>query len=392
MVWSILSEKDLMLYYAGDPNNMFAGYNDFVKADGTINSDLIPDYRNIVYGPRIWRALNVESNVFGVLPKTNWPSSGWRVKTGFAYQSSEIALGETSSFGTPKYPTIETVRAKPKIALVTFEISDVMEALAEVSQDDIVGTAEQLRVDMGTEFVKMVNREIVRKVVGRATDGSDSEGVEPTTRFTSLDRAIASAAEGQAYGSTASVQVYGIDRTTAPWMDSVVKYDVDTGLALTDELIRQTLADVKKKGGNTDVIITGYDTYAKLLGIYMNFVRYVPLEQTKIRLGVNGIQTANGLEVGINVSALYGIPVIQAVDVPSDGNGFLQRMYFLDTTDPEGYGITRASFSILRPPTYLESNNFVLLEKVVKRGAYYMAGELTVRVPVFQGKIRDILA
>jgi len=390
MVWSVISEKEIAAFYAGG-DSIFNGAFDIAKADGTVNSELIPNYRNIVYGPRIWRALNVESNAFGILPKTTWPSSGWRVKTDFAYQSSEIAIGETDSFGTPKYPPIQVVRAQPKIALVTFEISDVMEALAEVSQDDVVGTAEQLRVDMGTEFVKMVNRELLRKVIGSATDGSDSEGSEPATRFTSLDRAVASHAEAQAFGSPESATVYGIDRASAPWMDSVVKFDTN-GLELTDELIRQTLAEVKKNGANTNVILTGYDTYAKLLGIYMNFVRYLPaMTETQVQFGVNGIQTAKGIDAGVKVAALYGIPVIQSVDVPSDGNGYLQRMYMLDLTDPEGYGIPRGSFSILRPPSYLESNNFVLMQKVVRRGAYYMAGELTIRLPRMNAKIRSIL-
>ena len=195
MVWNSLTDRDIMMYYANPAASPFASYNEIAKADGTVNSDLIPDYRNIVYGPRIWRALNLEANAFGVLPKTGWPTSGWRVKTDFAYQSSEIAIGETDTFGTPKYPNLTTVRAKPKVALVNFEISDVMEALAEVSGDDVVGTAEQLRIDMGAEFVKMVNRELMRKAIGKATDGSDSEGAESTTRFTSYDRAIASAAE-----------------------------------------------------------------------------------------------------------------------------------------------------------------------------------------------------
>jgi hypothetical protein len=162
---------------------------------------------------------------------------------------------------------------------------------------------------------------------------------------------------------------------------------------LTDALIRDVLTGTRAAGGNTNVIITGYDTYAALLGLYTTFVRYMPLSETKAQFGVNGIQTAAGLDVGINIAALYGIPLIQSVDCPKGGGtGEISYMFFVDASDPENYGFPRLSISILRPVEYFESRDYVLLNKFVVRGVYRMIGETVARFLSGQGKLRDITA
>lgn len=390
MSWFRLTMADIESFYKGVGGHPFMTVEDlfeFAKADGTITSSTT-GYRNPIYGALLWRQLNTEANVFGAIPKTSWPRSGWRVKTDWAISSaSNLGIAETDNIPNPVYPPVATVKATPKVLAADFEISEVMEAIAEVSQDDIWGAVDQLRTDLGAEFVKMINRQILSKAIG-SDDASST--ASPGNNLTELDRIVSSIDEATAYTVTASkVNIYDIDRSSASWANAVVKYST-TGQDLTDDLIRQTLAEARQKGANTNVIITGYDTYAKIQGLYMNFVRYVPLAETKVQFGINGIETATGMDLGINVAALYGIPLIQAVDTPNDGTGKLSRIYMLDTTDPEGYGIPRLSISVLRPVEYFETRDYALLQKFAVRGVYRFAGEVTARFLPGQAKIRDL--
>jgi hypothetical protein len=197
------------------------------------------------------------------------------------------------------------------------------------------------------------------------------------------------------------INVYNLERVKADgtrgadaWSDAVVKYSPD-GLELSDELIRQTIADAEKRGAFPNVIITGYDTYAKILGLYINFARYDVLNKdVKVQFGMNGVETAEGIDAGIKIASIYGIPMIKAVDVPreTDTDKYLQRMFILDTSDPENFGDARLGVSVLRPIEYFETRDFALLEKFAYRGMYRMAAEVTAKFLPGQAKIRDILA
>ncbi len=397
MSWIRLTMADIEAFYKGIGAHPFLSVEDlfeFQKTAGAVESGLIPDYRNPIYGALIWRQLNTEANAFGVLPKTNWPRSGWRARKDWATTAADIAIAETGAIPNAVYPEVSVVRATPKMAVLTFEVSDIMEALAEQSADDIWGSVAQMRADMGIEFVKMINRQILSRAIGR-TDATTTAGAG--YQLESLDRIVASKDEYDAFGLTvgsSAYNVYNIDRSTDTWANAVVKYSTDaTGQDLTDDLIRETWAEARQKGAQSNLIITGYDTYAKIQGIYTNFVRWTPMGQAKIRIGINGIETVEGHDFGINVASLYGMPLIQAVDTPNEGiSGFASRMYILDTTDLEGYGVPRLSISVLRPVEYFETRDYALLQKFAVRGVYRFAGEVTARFLPGQAKIRDITA
>ena len=55
----------------------------------------------------------------------------------------------------------------------------------------------------------------------------------------------------------------------------------------------------------------------------------------KVTISVNGVETEQGLDAGMRISTLYSIPMIASKDVTKDT---ISRMYFLDTSDPEGSG------------------------------------------------------
>ena len=377
-----LTIYDLELFYRGQIGHPFIDLADMVeieKAVGDIHTGRGLGYFNAIYGAQVWVQLNLEANAFGMLPKVTWPRSGWRVQTAFATGSaSEIGIGETGLIPTPVYPTVVALKALPKVQALSFEVSDVLEALARAGADDIFGTADQIRANMGAEFMKRINQQLLTNV-----DTSAGNMLE------SIDRIVSGYPEASKVTPATDVNIYGIERHTAPsWADAYVNLNTGTGNRdLTDELIRTTLMNVRANGGNPTVILTGYDTYAKLQGLYMNFIRYLPMSETQVTFGLNGIQTAQGSDVGLRVAALYGIPLISAVDCPKDG---ISRIYVLDTSDPEGFGLPRFAISVLRPVEYFEARDFVLLNKFVIKGVYRFVGETICRFFKAQGKIRDL--
>lgn len=397
-----LTTADLEAFYTGNGDNPFINlgdWSDIAKTAGGIDTS-VTGVQNTVYGALVWSQLNNEANVFGMLAKTTWARSGFRVKKQFAITTpASIAIAETGSLPSANRPDIVLLKATPKLGVQTYEVTDVTEALAEISQDDMWGSVAQMRVEIGNEFVKHINEELVRRVVG--VDAGTSQTGGAGNEFISLDGIVGSKSETDATSAAAAQDCYNIDRSDAAyaWADSQVKYDLTSGVTLSDAELRTQIANARKKGGNTNVILTGYDTYAKIQGLYTNFVRYMPISEQKVSFGINGVQSANGLDAGINVASVFGIPVISAVDVPGEvltggaaDTTKINRLYGLDITDTEGYGMPRISISVLRPPEYFETRDFALLNKFAVKGVYRVVGENIARFFPGQFKIRDILA
>ena len=155
--------------------------------------------------------------------------------------------------------------------------------------------------------------------------------------------------------------------------------------------MRTMIYDIKEDGGNTTVINTGYDTARAAIALYSDQVRYNVLGEAKVQVGVNGIQTENGIDVGIRISTIYQIPLIEAKDTTKDT---LSRMYFLDTSDPEGSGKPILSLDISHPTQYfqagIDDNSPFVIDKFTTKGLYRTNGEIRSTTLQAQGKIRDI--
>jgi hypothetical protein len=372
-----ITVEDIEMFYTGAAEHPFVLHGDLLevmKSTGTTTTS-VTGILNKVYGALVWAQLNQEANVFGMIPKTTWVRSGWRVKTAMAVSNEQtIGLSETSSLPSAVYPDIALVTASPKIQAEVFDVTDVVEALSSVSADDIWGAAHQIRAEVGTEFIKLLNQQLMHKM----GEFENTSGVIQT-----IDRVVSK--NGEAGVTSGFWNIYGLDRGTSAWANAYVDDNSGTLRDLTDKVVRNLLQNTRSRGGNTNVMLTGYDTYATLLGLYMSYVRYMPMSEAKVQFGVGGIQSAAGLDTGINVASLYGIPLVQTVDCPATSGG-ISYLYALDTSDPEGYGFPRLSLSILRPVEYFESRDYVLLNKFVIRGVYRIVGELTARNLYGQGK------
>ena len=380
-----ITPLDIEYFYTGRPGHPFTTHADFLdileiqKAIGTVET-ATTGVLNRVYGALLWAQMNQEANVFGMLPKSTWVRSGWRVKTAFGVTNfADIGVDETASLPADAVPDIATVYARPQIHVRVFSVSDVVEALATTSSDDIWGAMHQVRAEVGVEFAKLINQALTAKIYN------------PTGRkvLDTIDRIVSKAGE---QGVTSGWEdVYGLDRDTLSWANAYVD-DSSTLRDLTDFLIRRLLQNTRARGANTNVLLTGYDTYAVIQGIYLTFARQGnPMTVDRAQFGINGITTAEGNNVGIQIAKLYDIPLVQSVDVAKgSGSGEVSYLYALDTSDPEGYGFPRLGISVLRPVEYFESRDYVLLNKFIIRGVYRFIAETVARFLFGQGKLRDI--
>ena len=390
-----LTIRDLEMFYSGRGGHPFLPIESVLElTKGSVTTGSGIAHYNTVYGVDVFTQLNTEANVFGILPKTTWSKSGWRIIKDWAYSGSlsgldTYVISETGNLPDPYVPDVVAVKTKPKIVANTFEVSDVIQALAEHGDDDIWGTIEQLRTFGGVEHKKAVNKILIRKVVGRDDATSETNDATYQNKMLSLDAVIASYDEVTAFALTdpTIIDVYGLSRSdnTDSWANSVVDYST-TLRSLTDDMIRNMLANLRTKGANTTVMLTGYDTYADIQGLYIEFMRYL-MGENYVQFGINGIQTANGVDAGVKVASLYGIPLITAVDTPVDGKS---RIYFLDTSDSQGIGSPTLSISVARPTEYFETRDPFILDKFAIRGVYRTMGEVVCRGLAFQGKIRDL--
>lgn len=363
------------------------------KADAAYDTNVAGIY-NPVYGRMAWTQLNLEANAFGVLPKYPWQTTGWRVHNARAFGNSESDGSESHvgrgfvSEGAALPDTLREsfteVAAKPKVIATNFDVTEVMQALSANTNDDHIGDMEYLKPLYSARHRENVNRQLLTDVDTLASNG-----------FESIDRVCSSSVEQAAVAFTAADEdIYGLDRSANTVFDANVRQNGGTPRDLTDNLVRGLIADIGNNGGETNVILTGWDTDAAVKGIYDTQVRYNPLDHTQVKLGVNGVESPRGIGVGIGVNALYGIPMIVSKDVVKDT---ISRMYFLDTSDPEGYGIPRLGFRVLKPTQYFEAGidsavpeTVFGINKLATEGMYRTMGELICRRFNTQGKIRDL--
>lgn len=390
MSFEIKTIQDMQELYYGK------GQDYVVRKDAPVLTTTTGVY-NAVYGAMVWAQLNREANAFGLLPKYPWLRSGWRVITARAAASGG-GVAENGDIPATIKPTFAELSAKPKTIAHAFDVSEVQGYLASQSLDDAIGSMEQLRPEMATHHREMINVMLLRDVSAEASDaGAARDSTEDSNwnQFESLDRIVASDGEEDQFGGSYAnwFDPWGttVDRDSGTTYDSYVSHNSGTDRALTDELIRTMFYQTKSAGGNTNVVLTGLDTYSKVQGIYDAYVRYNPVGESTVRFSVNGIETSQGTSVGIHIPSLYGVPLVTSKDAPQDT---LSRIFFLDTSDPEGYGQPRLGIQIAKPTQYFEAGIDTgtphALGRLGTEGMFRTMGELICKHFPGQGKLRDL--
>lgn len=395
MVEVIRTIDELESLYYGTRNLQF-----IAKADAPLLGTTTGIF-NAIFGAYAWVQLNLEANVFAVLPKYVWQRSGWRIITGRAVLNTtggntdvEGGTPEGGALAETAKPDVEEVNTSIRTMQLPFNVSEVLEFLATESQDDVWGGLGAMRLFMAVQHKEKMNIALTKLVTRNQTDtyaGTDS--------FETIDRGIANKAERDQFFNSSSDywDIYGLDR------DAQTKYDASVDFAaanriLTDELIVDHFADIRKAGGKThSVTVTGHKTYAEMQKIFTSPTRYNPLGEATVGVDVNGISTFKGYGFGIHVSTLYDVPVIVSKEIGISQSGGIENIYNMDISDPEGLGYPRAGIMIARPTQYFEAGRQTagwpfITGDFTEKGVYRTMGEIIFRHFVSQGKISDLKA
>jgi len=368
----------------GQMLNHYYGPQMVAKVDAPVISTTTGVY-NPVFGAMAFSQLNNEANVFGLLPKRPWRKSGWRVITADAGSTAGGGVAENGDIPDTIKPTFAEISTKPKQVAHAFDVSYIQDGFVNVSADDATGGMEFLRGYFATLHAKRMNEML-------CVDGDTLAG----NNLESIDRVTASAALATAMGWTAGDEdIYDIDRSSNSWADAQVSHNSGTDRTLTDTLISALLATLATAGARTNLMITGNDTKWRLFDIYENRVRYpgVLKQDVLMKVGINGVETEEGIGAGIRVATVYGIPLMSSQAVQQDT---ISRIYLLDTTENEGTDYPRLFIALMYPTLYFESGmsaanpNPFAVNRFGTEGVYYTAGELICTFLAAQGSIRDL--
>lgn len=340
---------------------------------------------NAVFGAQAFSQLNNEGNVFALLPKRPWAKSGWRAITADAGTTADGGVAQNATIPDTIHPTFFEIQATVKQVAHSFDVSYIHEGLV-AKGDDAIADMDYLRGYFATLHAKRINEQL-------CVDANTLAG----DNFESLDRVTGSFAgliTNLSY-TAGDEDIYNIDRSANSWADAVIDENAGTDRFLDDSLIRDTLSTLKNNGARTNIIITGNDTLFKIFGLYENQVRYrgVLEKNEVVQIGINGVQTEQGIDAGIRVARVYGIPMFTSQAVAKDT---ISRIYLLDTTDNEETGIPRLFISLLYPTLYFASGMSATnpdpfaINRFGTQGVYYTAGNLICTFFKVQASIRDL--
>jgi hypothetical protein len=357
------------------------------KADDPLLTDT-PGVHNEVYGSDVFVLLNTEQNVFGLLETRPWNKSGERIIDAYGASAASGGVDENAAIPDTVKPTFDTYEMDPKTVVHSFDVSQVEQLLAATEDDAIAddpfamlrqffGEGLPDQQTGGGEHPKHINEMLCQDAV----DNSNNP-----LNLLSIDRAIADEAEATANGGSGEYDVYGFDRTNGEFESNVI---MDNNgqvfhLDLMDDAMRlvKENSDKNPQQNPEDFVwVTNHDTYQRIENEMGGKER---IDTVRTQMGVNGIQTEPGNDVGVGVASYKDIPIIESVDIPKDDIG---RIYLLDTT---------AIWCKMLLPTQFYSTGTEVgdgpfpIGRLGNEGAYVTIGEVTLKNPLTQAKIRDL--
>ena len=338
---------------------------------------------NTLYGAKVFSQLNTKSEVFKLLKKEPWTSSGWRVMTGRHAQTNGIAEG--AALGTTDQPDLVEVKANIAEVVTVWEVTTKAELLSE-SDDGLGNLAAFLRKEHAEAHAYYIDAMLL----------SDSETPSTATAsdFETLDRVTISHAANGALNSAATdadmweIANDGIDRSASAWSDAYVSHNSGTERALTLAMLDAAISNSLEQGVNYSdlIILTGYDTYQDIKQLMMtpaatfNNNWSYDLAQSGGK-NMNGVMGEAGLAFDSRVGSYDGIPIFLSQHVISDADS-ASRLYLLD--------MANLAFRVAAPTTYVDSTNIAVTQTLSKDFAFLTAGNLICYKFKTQGSIRDI--
>ncbi len=395
------------------------------------------DLYNVLYGQKVWSMLNQEVNALSMVAKRPYTSSGWRVlksrpqggsSSSFSVTSGGAAgstspdpaiiggVAENASLGGTGFealaPEYDKLFVSPKTVAHLFEFSELGMELAAI--DDGVGDIRAIvREDMGKHHAESQNKMLLMpfEAYGVDSDDNTSPTDDLSQNYTSLLKIVSSEAEIEAMAvagfigsadntienaAAAMRTLYGKDRgaTGNGYLDAVINFGDGYAAAdarlLTLSLLNSVIREVRENGGNTKVMLTGYDTVQAIGDLLQSQERF--MDRREIVPTHNGVRGVSGAEVGFRVASYYDIPIIPCKDMTktshsgvSAGNK-LSDILLLDTD--------HLWLSVMKPTQYYEdgitNGNPFGVGKLGNQGMYRTIGETCCSFFKGQAKITNL--
>lgn len=339
-------------------------------------------WTNTAYGRAATNWLNHESNIHGLLPKEPWPAGrrGWRNITGDATRFSGRLEG--GSLQDTDKPTFTPMYAPIVVMQSTWEWS--LHADLTADHDDSLAIEEELR-----EYYTSFHPENIDFYLGRK--GATVTGA--TAIIESIDRMISNETE-----ATNAISSGGLTGATAfdiypaagrfrrsggqTTFDAYVDANSGTDRVLTEQMLKDLITNAIDYGANiaNGIILTGTDTKDDIDDILSAKQRY--LDTTKVVATLNGVKRSAliGTETGFEVNTYRGVPIFTSQHVAKTGTK--SNVYYID--------LDHLKIWVALPTTYVEADNWILLDTVKTKAAYVTSENLMCDKLPSQGKIIDI--
>ena len=382
--------QDMVDYWYGFVPDYYASTqkSQMAKQDNPVLSTT-DGYRNAVYGSEVFYTINHEANAFALIENRAWVKSGERTVTDFGHELGSGGEGENAEIPDTNAPDIDQYEQEAKTIAHSFDVSQVKQLLADTQDDDLddpfdwlrryYGEGTEHQTGMG-EHPKHVNVQLLRSI-------DEYDDTEHADDVLSLDQIISNQSEAD-FGTVedGAGDIYGFDRSAGEFESNVLENAGDTR-TFTIDLLDDAITAVKENSGKNPVaddnyfFLTNHDTFQRIEEEVGGKER---LEAVRSTMGLNGVQTQPGDDVGITVQSYKQIPIFESVDVPQDGIG---RVYLIDSST--------MFMKTLLPTQFYDSGTEVnddpySIGRLGNQGLYVTIGETTTVSPASHAKIRDL--
>ncbi len=378
--------QDMVDYWYGFVPDYYANKSSKMSKQDDPVLSTTDGYRNAVYGSEVFYTVNHEANAFALLENRAWVKSGERTVTDFGHGVASGGEGENATIPDTDAPEIDQYEQDPKTIAHSFDVSQVKQLLADTQDDDLddpfdwlrryYGEGTEHQTGMG-EHPKHINEQLLTAV----DDAGNADNV------LSLDQLISDQDETSILSNPTNANVYGFDRTSGEFESNVID-NAGNDQTFTIDLLDDAITQVKQNSGKNPVaddnyfFLTNHDTFQRIEEEVGGKER---LEAVRATMGLNGVQTQPGDDVGITVQSYKDIPIFESVDVPQDGIG---RVYLVDSST--------MFMKTLLPTQFYDSGTEVnddpySIGRLGNQGLYVTIAETTTVSPASHAKIRDLV-
>ncbi len=406
-------------------------------ADAFVGSDFFTN----TFGAKVWDSLNSQTRFFNLIRKVGWgPTTGYRIRSG--RNTSTRPVGEVAALPDVDSPDLQTVFAQPVFVVTSLGVSSLAQFLGtlEGGIGDALSVAQESAM---IDHIKRLNQMMLASNSQRVVAGANANnnvtvidaswlspgdvvreagqaqdiavtvgGLGTTLQFdqtTTTDRILYARTRAGMWSIDDVVQQTGVningtaftnaeaggygslviaDRDPNAWSAGNVFASGDGTLrhATTGQLDR-AIDEVRRNGGEPDLIVTGIEQVTRLGTILQANQHFIGEGSFQVKTGGEG--TLVGYPTGFQVATYKGIPLFHDFDAPTSyqlaANGDAKRgghAFVLDTRFLE--------MPVLFTTQYLESRDYLQNNMLGIKGIFLTAMNLRVTDFRKQAKVIDL--